>query len=277
MDTTDTQGFVYIADGDSYIEEAICSAKTVKRYMPNVPITLYANKTVNKDVFDNCNVLDDFSGKEGYKIRPHMFPYDKNIYMDVDTILCDDVSELFEVLNTYDLAVCHSPGRYAVAGAPECIREYNCGFICYNKTDDVKRLMHRWQEWHEEFRGKSFQGSRAGGNQHPFARSVYESDVNHVVLPREYNVRIPRPGYVNMDVKIIHGRTDLGLEHIKRKLNEREGPRIYYMGGNIVTDPFRVRSNSKVYSALRFYRKGGFKKLSREVIDYVNKELNLLK
>jgi len=50
-------GFVYLAIGSQYLEEAEYSAESVKRHMPSLPIKVFTDQTQRPSVFDQAEEI----------------------------------------------------------------------------------------------------------------------------------------------------------------------------------------------------------------------------
>jgi len=216
-----TDGIVYSATGDRYISEATESAESSKEQMPSVPITLYTDRDVSSDAFDSVRVRDDFEHNQAtLSSRPDMFPYDRNLFLDSDTYVCSDVTEVFEAVEKYDMAFAQSPGRRSPPSVPDCVPEFNTGVIGYQEKDTVKEFLRLWRKNFE----RDVEETGSTRNQKSFAESLWESEVEFLVLPREYNVRVPRAGMIKNEAKILHGRyLSQELSDVAEKLNEPEG------------------------------------------------------
>lgn len=219
-------GFLYIASGKKYIKEAENSAKSVYEHMPDANITL-ATDTVDyeSEYFDDViDIPKEFPHSAASLIHPKLMPYEKTIRLDTDTYLCQPVDELFDLLNKHDIAFTLSPGQNSVPDLPSPWIEFNGGVIAYKRSEATKEL---FSEWNDRFE-KLLETEGIERGQPSLAQSVYHTDVNYFVLPREYNCRVPRFGYLGSSVKIIHGRSTIGLESLSEKLNSDNGPRVYW-------------------------------------------------
>jgi hypothetical protein len=78
-------------------------------------------------------------------LDPDLSPFDKTLHLDSNTYVCADVSELFELLDQYDLAVTRVPSQPRVAGLPEPWQLYNCGVIAYRDTKPARELLSDWK------------------------------------------------------------------------------------------------------------------------------------
>lgn len=227
-----SRGVVYLASGAPYIEEAKTSAKSVKRHNPSLPVTLYTDEDPNMEVFDTVVPIDYPVESWGDSVltKDH-FPYEQNLYLDADTYVCGDITSLFELLETYDLAAtCDiSRGRYNADfydhvgdDLPRAFPEYNTGVLLYNNCKKVNKLFEAWS--------RRYNSQDYDRNQPAFRRILYESDIAFTTLPSEYNFRSDRVGYACGEIKILHhaslNATEAELAKLAEILNAYEGKRV---------------------------------------------------
>lgn len=212
---TPSRGILYIATDDEYLEEARESAARVSELMDH-PIAVIAHRDVDDPVFDHV-IIDD-SPTETFAEKPRNFrrtPFDETLYLDTDTYLVDDVSELFDVLEGHDLAVAPSQSNDLVQGVPAPRTQYNTGVVSYGSNEAVREFFSNWeriyQEWHDE-RG-------IVEDQPSFLKAVYESDMDVFTLSIRYNIRLFSPGAIQGDAKIVHGRSNTGIENAAQLIN----------------------------------------------------------
>lgn len=210
------KGVIYMVSGEKYIKEVRRSASSVKKHMPNISITVFTGDDFNDENIDDVRLMEGFSGDYGDSvIRPGLSPYNKSLFLDSDTYLCDSISEIFTLLDRFDLAAAHNPMRRAELSTqeyahrldeevvPDCFPQYNTGVIAFNNNNaEVEDTFSQWNEYYQNAQNKK--GYRF--NQPSFRRALYESDVRIATLTPEYNCRINNIGYVHGEVKILHGR-----------------------------------------------------------------------
>lgn len=223
---TDSVGVVYIATGDQYITEAEYSAKSVRNHMPDLEIAIATDHSnIDQTLFDYTVGLSNKYPDSGVStITPELSPFDRTLFLDTDTYVAKPVYELFDILDEHEIAVTQSPGGLSVPGVPDPWTEYNTGVISYKSTEKTKEFFRTWARIHEDL----IDSEGITRNQPSFAKSLYSTGINYFVLPREYNCRVPRLGYVADEAKIIHGRYSVELSDIASKMNNRIGPRIYW-------------------------------------------------
>lgn len=226
------QGIVYVATGRRFVEEALFSARSAKRSMPGLPITLFTDLTAHPDFcpipFDRVVTLDAAGRSCADKIRPlRDSPYEKTLFLDTDTYCCEPVHDLFEMLDHFDIALAHAPDRYQydLPDLPNCFTELNSGVIAYRKNEVVLELLARWEETFAEMMEKDPGSYR---DQHSLRDVLYRSTARLLILPPEYNFRTICPNFAgrHCSVKIIHGR-HAHMERVASRLNASRGVRVF--------------------------------------------------
>ncbi len=241
-----TRGVIYIATGKKYIEEAIVSAASLKKHMPDLSVTLFTNEFVDSVFFDNIIKIDNPKFSVEDKVRYiNKSPYNYTLYLDTDTYICDDVSELFDLLEKFDIAAKHANKRkkYFVKDVPDSFSELNFGIVIFKKSAEMKKFFSNLLKFYlrdkkkdlsdlytPEFtsrKDKDFlKRKRRKGlpDQPSFREALYKSKLRIVNFSSEYNMT--KKGFVNHKVKIIHGRDwDFGL--IERIINSYSSPRVF--------------------------------------------------
>jgi len=219
-------GVLYIATGKQYIQEAKYSARSISNHMPEVGITLVTDeRNIQEKEFDNIINLDSLSNDPGAStFSEDLSPYDKTLFLDTDTYVTQNLGELFGILDEFDLAVTMSPSRKSIEGLAEPWREYNTGVFAYKSSPEIDSFFSTWGEIYESWREKH----NTSANQPSFTIALSKSNLDFFTLPREYNVRIPRIGYITNDVKILHGHHPGELSQIADQLNTTASSRVYW-------------------------------------------------
>jgi hypothetical protein len=222
-------GTLYYAIGRKSYEAAAFSARSLRRNTPNLPIFIHTNT----DLVDNCF---DKHIKVG---KPKQFrsgridclintEFERTLFLDADTYICDDISELFDLLDYFDMAATLAPHyiNRRVVGVPECFPELNLGVLVWNNNVKMKKL---FEEWKEEY--------TRGASQPSFRKVLYESDVRFAVVPWEYNCRYGGPGYLFAKAKILHKwDKPKKLEDVAATINENQYKRVFTGKKLFVTD-----------------------------------------
>lgn len=273
------KGFLYVATGEQYIEQAKFSARVTKRHM-DLPIAVVSDREVNSEYIDD--VIIDESPERSFFDKPKNLlksPYDKTIYMDGDAFLLQPVPELFELLDYADLATTIDPNEYELrymdgvdfGDIPESVPLFQTGVIAYNQNKQCEELIENWVDVHKNNDIKRDQSS--------FRIAIAETDVDHIALSNLYNCLAEWPMQVTGDVKIIHGHlnqaTVQDIEDIHSRMNLTDEPRLFYHPerGNIYCPTNRYLNSlfpalSRAVSLLKLFhsscqRRGLFETLRR--------------
>ena len=218
-----TEGFLYIATGQKYIEEARTSAKSLRRHFENAKIALVTDKPINDNLFNEIIFLEP-SHTSNWKLGLNFkvegllkSPFEKTFFIDTDTYFTDSTIELFRLLDFFDLLICHSPNdisKIRVKGKKlEGLSPYNTGVIVFNKNTEVIKLFKEWGRFYLE------KPETYSSDQPAFMEALLTHDVKIFVLSYVYNFRLP--SFISLPplkVKIIHGRAS-NYERLNRIIN----------------------------------------------------------
>jgi hypothetical protein len=203
MPTAGGIGILYITTGPSFVDEAKIAARSAKRAMPDVPITLFTDQPVSGAPFDDVRPIRATTGAlDFFRLRTEILcdsPYERTLHLDTDTFVVRDVRELFTLLDHFDIAIAHDTHRVVVPleDVPDSFPEFNAGVIAY-RGDALRQLGPRWLELYD---------AHAAGVSYdqPWLRqALYESDLRIATLPPEFNFRVHLAGLYNLPVAILH-------------------------------------------------------------------------
>jgi hypothetical protein len=231
----DSKGVLYIATGTEYIEEARLSVRSLKRHSPDLPATLLTDEEIDPGHFDDVRVLSGFDHDFGDSIiSPDALPYDRTLFLDSDTFVCEDLTDSFRILDRFDIAAAHNPGSrtadvrggYAARDTPETFPQYNTGVLYLRNSEKITEFLRNWRSVYDEHKTET----TSGLNQPSFREALYHCDLNMATLPPEYNLRVRYAGCVGFAVgkaKIIHGRHPAGLPRVANRLNDTHEMRVF--------------------------------------------------
>ena len=114
---TESRGVVYVATGEKFVAEALISVRSVKKQMPEIPITLFTDLQGlvgnPPEGVDSVCYLTQVTNSCRDKIYPLTdSPYEKTLFLDTDTYVCKPVYDLFTMLDRFDIALAQAPDRY---------------------------------------------------------------------------------------------------------------------------------------------------------------------
>ena len=87
---TGSRGVVYIATGSKFVSEALASIGSLKKQMPDLPVTLFTDSddrnNFHYNKVDSVFLIDEATRSCRDKIRPLLdSPYEKTLFLDTDT------------------------------------------------------------------------------------------------------------------------------------------------------------------------------------------------
>jgi len=195
-----SRGILYIAAGAKYIRAAMRSAESVQRHSPGLSTHLFGDWRAHG--FDFSSSPAPFTSVAPIE-HPHrrskvdlisQSPFERTLYLDTDTMLNDDVRGVFDVLDRFDIALCHAHRRNTPdrlnpwrLPLPDAFPQYNAGVILFKRTPSVIALL---EEWGRRFHEAGFQQ-----DQRTLRELLWLSDLRLAALPPEYNVRFIKYHY----------------------------------------------------------------------------------
>lgn len=231
-------GVLYLASGREYIDQAITSAASVKRHHEDLPITIYTDHRINADVFDTVRTLDESITHMGESLlNSDQIPYERTLYLDADTLVCADISGVFDMLDRVDIALAHDEARTRWPRAlydrndieiPHAFTEFNTGVMAFRDAPVVEELFQRWDEYYESFHWDLSDPTADGGPNQPSLRlALWEHDIDIGTLLPEYNVMLHTSGRFSGPVRILHaGLSDTNLAEFEKCINRTVDTRV---------------------------------------------------
>jgi len=223
-----SRGILYIATGQKYIDEAIQSAGSCKEHN-HVAIALITDRQdyiLPSGLFDQVIIKDaQFSYVDKLLLRHS--PFESTIFLDTDTLVCEKLDDLFQILNYREFAIHQADEGYEF-NMPEvsnAMPEFNTGVIAYKNTENVMQLFKDWGESFNEYQ-------EIQTDQWHLRKTLYESNVKFAIFSSAYNFIIYYPNFVIQTVKVLHGRPFAELKKIAQQINtirhENAWRRLYY-------------------------------------------------
>jgi hypothetical protein len=195
------EGVLYITAGARYIRAAMRSAASVQRHSPGLATHLYADW--NDHGFDFSSSPAPFTSVSIIE-HPHRrskvdlisrTPFERTLYLDSDTMLNADIRGMFDVLDRFDIALCHAHRRNAVdqirpwrVAVPKAFPQFNGGLVLFKRAPAVIALLEEW--------GRQFAAAGFPQDQITLRELLWLSDLRIATLPPEYNVRFLKYHYL---------------------------------------------------------------------------------
>lgn len=182
-------GVLYIAAGQAYAVAANHSARSVKALLPNLPVDIFTDSpdVLESGLFDRVEIIDSphRRSKVDYLSRTR---FERTLYLDTDTRVIEDISDLFGLLERFDIAMAHAHARNRRTHVeqwqielPQSFPQLNGGVILYGSSERTLDFLQSWSSaYHEAGFSK---------DQTTLRELIWSSDLRLYVLPPEYNVR----------------------------------------------------------------------------------------
>ncbi len=217
------KGIIYVATGQRFVDEAKVSARSVRKVYPEMPIVLYTDIQEKDPLFNQVISLNEVRGNCYDKVEPLLeSPFEKTLFLDTDTYLCEEIDEIWRLLDRFELMLTHTPIRdpNPIDGIPPSFTEFNTGVIAFKRSENVTRVLQEWVKIYGELEHKA--------DQPALRKTLWENQqIKFYVLPSEYNFRTIVPGFIGggSPVKIIHGRHK-DFAKLAQRLNKNDKPRV---------------------------------------------------
>jgi len=226
------EGYLYITCTKKLLEEAALSSRSLRKALPTAHITLFTNKLEDvptnhefnhieiKSMKKQQNLMSGFHGKVQFISDS---PYDKTLFLDSDTYICEDPSGAFKLLDYFDLLQVPAPGESLARDIEppynkiEGASMYNCGVLFFSKNYKTSNLFNIWKQFYfNQKPGKTWLKDKPRfREQHPYFQAFLRSECRIHALNSIWNFRVGSHLTLKGKVKIIHGRGIKRTSHRK--------------------------------------------------------------
>lgn len=181
------RGVLYIATGAAHVAAAAASAASVRAANPGLAIAVFTDRPEAGAGFDRVEPIEapHIRSKVDYLPRT---PFEETLYLDTDTRVLGDLSDLFDMLGRFDLAIAQrayvratrsrSVWRHVV---PAAFPEHNSGVMLYRSSPAALGFLEAWRAAYREAGFKV--------DQITLRELLWASDLRYAVLPARYNRR----------------------------------------------------------------------------------------
>ena len=191
-------GVIYVAFGAPYLAMSLVSAASLRVFNPLVPVCIVTNvcrnppKTLWWNPDDELHWIylketDDRNRNAKLDIYSYS-PFSKTLYLDCDTLVLSDISDMSFFLDHFDVSLRHilrpiidsnkklfnGTMRLGDAGA------FNSGVIGFRKGENVERFFNCW--------GERFKVLGFKQDQPSLVEAVFDSDIRLLPLPEKWNM-----------------------------------------------------------------------------------------
>lgn len=217
------EGILYIAFGNSFTEEAKMSLASLRRFNEKIPVCFMTDDISTLKELDDPNLLKVSIDPQHIRAKVDFVdktPFRKTLYLDSDTLIVRDISDIFETLSRFDIAVTHDYARKRLKYSkiipeyekiPYAFSEVNGGVFAFNANKKTEAMLKMWRDYFYKYYAQT-----NGWDQVSLRISLWESQVSMFHMPCEYNIR----SHANRE-KQDRFKHEFGEQHM--------APRIYHM------------------------------------------------
>ena len=183
-------GFLLVATSETHVRAANMAAKSIQDHMPDAQIDIFCDlpKLLDPKLFSQINVMDNPHRRSKVDCLS-LSRFDRTIYIDSDVRLVSDLTELFGLMDRFDLAMAHGHARNNPkdnstwkTSFPPSFPQYNSGVFVY-KSENPK-VIEFLDYWKNVFHETGFHK-----DQITLRELLWETNLRLYTLPPEYNVR----------------------------------------------------------------------------------------
>jgi alpha-N-acetylglucosamine transferase len=257
-----SSGYLYVANQRKFINEAIVSAQSVKQYS-NLPIALVTTSELVdfeiKSFFDQIVIVSELKEHTYLSkiIGVQNSPFENTIFLDSDTFVCSDISELFDLMKIVDIATTQEVKKhtheFSGMSFKNIFPEFNSGVIVFRKNEITTNVFKDWLQICIDLKIRI----DMPGLREAILKNI--SQVKFSIIPEEYNSH----GYktmviLNGEVKVIHERLGESwktitpffesfekMEKFAKKINLLHYKRLYVPYLGII--PYRYSPSNLIY------------------------------
>lgn len=166
------------------------AARSLRAVLPSAQIDLFSDCPCSNPVFDQVHIIAGDTHRPKFKALCDS-RFDRTIYLDAYLRVLADISDIFDVLERFDIAMVQDQYRNNVNSLKtwrlpmsNCFPQLNSGVIAIRKTEKTRQLM---QDVDHALRSENLHHDQ------PIIRVLlYQSDLHICVLPPEYNLMAHR-------------------------------------------------------------------------------------
>lgn len=177
-------GFVYATTGADYTTLARRAARSLRLVMPDARVDLFTDQNIDDPVFDRIHRLSDSW------FRPRMEAmrrtrFDRTAFLDADTIVLADVSELFALLDRYEFVGCQAMAQpmnlhHSQPWIPHSFPYLNGGMLVARKSSRIRSLATDWE--------RTLRRHGLVRDQATLRALLHDRHIRFQVVPPEYNL-----------------------------------------------------------------------------------------
>ena len=167
VNTIKSRGVVYVAFGPLYLCMALFSMSTLRKRNADLPVMIITNIDFDFNKFDYWSEehdivkLIDFDSDRNREIKTAIYehvPFERAAYIDADTYILGDLSNIWTLLDYFDIAFKLNPikqktpgkGDQLILGKSLFVRDvphFNGGVFFFKKSKNSKGFFDLWNQY----------------------------------------------------------------------------------------------------------------------------------
>lgn len=226
-------GIAYVATGRRFADEAAQAAAQLRKTNPGLLICLITDQPDYQPVFwDHLVVVTNPHLGFRDKLLMGLCPYERFLYLDTDTFVVGDITEMLGLLKRFDFVghqLFEGHDR-PLPGIPDAFPEFQGGVIGLRRSPATADFFARWLASYDAHYALNCDGHYDYSNasdQKTLRLTVWQTGVSVGVIGPEYDFTPHHLDFACAPVRIIHGRGQANLVSLERRLNAHLGNRIY--------------------------------------------------
>ncbi len=180
-------GVIFTATGDAnYVALARRAAATLRRHNRDLAVDLFTDREQDLPEFDEVHVLSDSWSRSRIDAM-RLSRFDRTLMLDCDVVILADISDIFQVLDRFDIALAHDQERNSLNAQnpwrtplPNAFPQFNGGVIAVRRNGKILEMLGKWAE--------AVRDHATGRDQQVLREVLWESDLRIATLPPEYNL-----------------------------------------------------------------------------------------
>lgn len=244
------RGAIYVATGGDYLDLTLDAAASLRAAAPGLAIDLFTDMPEAAEragLFDRVHLIANPHPRSKLDCLPRS-RFARTLFLDSDTRVLRDITEAFDLLERFDLALAHDVRRTMPLVregwrevTPYAFPQHNSGVMFYRRSPAMHAFLEAWRT--------AYAACGVGRDQVTLKDLLWSSDLRFYVLPPEFNLRrvTELDAWEPLDAlpSILHSHIFL------RHLREAGAPRVRSLAELLEVERAALRAEWAAWNAAR--------------------------